>query len=133
MDEGLAGLAAGDRFSEPAVALGRAVKGVEQLEAPWEPHAAPVELLTPVRRPGQGVPVRATVSGFEAPLLGKVLDCNDVQASVQPGDRVQLVFHRGARRRDDATTFSFEAWSPSTITRTSRPGARCSRTWCAAG
>ena len=27
---------------------------------------------------------------------------------LQPGDRVQLVFHRGARKRDDATTFSFE-------------------------
>jgi hypothetical protein len=27
---------------------------------------------------------------------------------LQPGDRVQLVFHRGAQRRDDATTFSFE-------------------------
>jgi uncharacterized protein len=29
MDEGLAGLAAGYRFGEPAVALGRAVKGEE--------------------------------------------------------------------------------------------------------
>jgi hypothetical protein len=27
---------------------------------------------------------------------------------LQPGDRVQLIFHRGAMRRDDATTFSFE-------------------------
>ena len=27
---------------------------------------------------------------------------------LQPGDRVQLVFHRGARTRDDAATFSFE-------------------------
>jgi hypothetical protein len=27
---------------------------------------------------------------------------------LQPGDRVQLVFHRGAKKRDDATTFSFE-------------------------
>jgi hypothetical protein len=27
---------------------------------------------------------------------------------LQPGDRVHLVFHRGARKRDDATTFSFE-------------------------
>jgi hypothetical protein len=27
---------------------------------------------------------------------------------LQPGDRVQLVFHRGARKRDDAATFSFE-------------------------
>jgi hypothetical protein len=27
---------------------------------------------------------------------------------LQPGDRVELVFHRGARRRGDAATFSFE-------------------------
>jgi hypothetical protein len=27
---------------------------------------------------------------------------------LQPGDRVQLVFHRGAQKRDDAATFSFE-------------------------
>jgi hypothetical protein len=27
---------------------------------------------------------------------------------LQPDDRVQLVFHRGARKRDDASTFSFE-------------------------
>jgi hypothetical protein len=26
---------------------------------------------------------------------------------LQPNDRVQLVFHRGARKRDDAATFSF--------------------------
>lgn len=26
---------------------------------------------------------------------------------LQPGDRVQLVFHRGAKKRDDAATFSF--------------------------
>jgi len=27
---------------------------------------------------------------------------------LQPGDRVQLVFHRGAKKRTDADTFSFE-------------------------
>jgi hypothetical protein len=27
---------------------------------------------------------------------------------LQPGDRVELVFHRGTRKRDDAATFSFE-------------------------
>jgi hypothetical protein len=27
---------------------------------------------------------------------------------LQPGDRVQLVFHRGAQKRDDAASFSFE-------------------------
>jgi hypothetical protein len=27
---------------------------------------------------------------------------------LQPGDRVQLIFHRGAQKRDDAATFSFE-------------------------
>jgi hypothetical protein len=26
---------------------------------------------------------------------------------LQPNDRVQLIFHRGARKRDDAATFSF--------------------------
>jgi hypothetical protein len=27
---------------------------------------------------------------------------------LQPGDRVQLVFHRGAQKRDDTATFSFQ-------------------------
>ena len=27
---------------------------------------------------------------------------------LQPNDRVQLIFHRGAQKRDDAATFSFE-------------------------
>jgi uncharacterized protein len=142
MDEGLAGLAAGYRFAEPAVALGRAVKGeevatgfevaaplamlnrhglvagatgtgktktvqglagrlsdagvpcfvadmkgdvsgmaepgeasekvaarIEQLKALWAPHASPVELLTLSGDPAKGVPVRASVSAFGAPLL----------------------------------------------------------------
>jgi uncharacterized protein len=161
MDEGLAGLAAGYGFSEPAVGLGRAVKGeevatgfevavplamlnrhglvagatgtgktktvqglagrlsdagvpcfvadmkgdvsgmakpgeasdkvaarIEQLKAPWEPHASPVELLTLSGDPAKGVPVRASVSEFGAPLLSKVLDLNDTQTSV-----LSLVFH----------------------------------------
>jgi hypothetical protein len=154
MDEGLAGLAAGYGFSEPAVALGRAVKGdevntgfevavplamlnrhglvagatgtgktktvqglagrlsdagvpcfvadmaepgeandkvtarIEQLRAPWDPHPSPVELLTLSGDPAKGVPVRASVSEFGAPLLAKVLDLNDVQTSV-----LSLVFH----------------------------------------
>jgi uncharacterized protein len=161
MDEGLAGLAAGYEFSEPAVALGRAVKGeevdtgfevavplamlnrhglvagatgtgktktvqglagrlsdagvpcfvadmkgdvsgmaepgeandkvaarIEQLQAPWDPHPSPVELLTLSGDPAKGVPVRASVSEFGAPLLAKVLDLNDVQTSV-----LSLVFH----------------------------------------
>jgi uncharacterized protein len=161
MDEGLAGLAAGYGFTEPAVALGRAVKGdevntgfevavplamlnrhglvagatgtgktktvqglagrlsdagvpcfvadmkgdvsgmaepgeasdkvaarVEQLKAPWDPHPSPVELLTLSGDPAKGVPVRASVSEFGAPLLAKVLDLNDVQTSV-----LSLVFH----------------------------------------
>jgi DNA helicase HerA-like ATPase len=146
MDEGLAGLAAGYRFTEPTVALGRAVKGEEvntafevalplamlnrhglvagatgtgktktiqglagrlsdagvpcfmadmkgdvsgmaepgeasdkvaarvgQLEAPWDPHPSPVEFLTLSGDPAEGVPVRASVSEFGAPLLAKVL------------------------------------------------------------
>lgn len=28
---------------------------------------------------------------------------------LQPGDRFQLVFHRGAKKRDDSATFSFDA------------------------
>jgi len=161
MDEGLAGLAAGYGFSEPAVGLGRAVKGdevntgfevavplamlnrhglvagatgtgktktiqglagrlsdagvpcfvadmkgdvsgmaepgeandkvtarIEQLKAPWDPHPSPVELLTLSGDPAKGVPVRASVSEFGAPLLAKVLDLNDVQTSV-----LSLVFH----------------------------------------
>jgi hypothetical protein len=161
MDEGLAGLAAGYGFSEPAVGLGRAIKGeevntgfevavplamlnrhglvagatgtgktktvqglagrlsdagvpcfvadmkgdvsgmaepgeasdkvaarIEQLKAAWEPHASPVELLTLSGDPAKGVPVRASVSEFGAPLLAKVLDLNDVQTSV-----LSLVFH----------------------------------------
>ena len=161
MDEGLAGLAAGYGFTEPAVGLGRAVKGdevntgfevavplamlnrhglvagatgtgktktiqglagrlsdagvpcfvadmksdvsgmaepgeaydkvaarIEQLKAPWDPHPSPVELLTLSGDPAKGVPVRASVSEFGAPLLAKVLDLNDVQTSV-----LSLVFH----------------------------------------
>ena len=161
MDEGLAGLAAGYGFAEPAVGLGRAVKGeevntgfevavplamlnrhglvagatgtgktktvqglagrlsdagvpcfvadmkgdvsgvaepgeandkvtarIEQLKAPWDPHPSPVELLTLSGDPAKGVPVRASVSEFGAPLLAKVLDLNDVQTSV-----LSLVFH----------------------------------------
>jgi hypothetical protein len=33
-------------------------------------------------------------------------DC--ITFRLQPGDRVQLVFHRGAQKRDDATRFSFK-------------------------
>jgi DNA helicase HerA-like ATPase len=161
MDEGLAGLADGYGFSEPAVGLGRAIKGeevntgfevavplamlnrhglvagatgtgktktvqglagrlsdagvpcfvadmkgdvsgmaepgeagdkvktrIDQLQAPWDPHPSPVELLTLSGDPGKGVPVRASVSEFGAPLLAKVLDLNDVQTSV-----LSLVFH----------------------------------------
>jgi DNA helicase HerA-like ATPase len=47
-----------------------------------------VELLTLSGDPAKGVPVRASVSEFGAPLLAKVLDLNDVQTSV-----LSLVFH----------------------------------------
>jgi DNA double-strand break repair helicase HerA and related ATPase len=47
-----------------------------------------VELLTLSGDPVKGVPVRASVSEFGAPLLAKVLDLNDTQASV-----LSLVFH----------------------------------------
>jgi DNA helicase HerA-like ATPase len=61
---------------------------IEQLKAPWDPHPSPVELLTLSGDPAKGVPVRASVSEFGAPLLAKVLDLNDVQTSV-----LSLVFH----------------------------------------
>jgi hypothetical protein len=35
-------------------------------------------------------------------------DDDRITFRLQPGDRVQLVFHRGTRKRDDATTFSFQ-------------------------
>jgi hypothetical protein len=70
---------------------------------------------------------------WNAPSFG--IDGDDrITFRLQPGDRVQLVFHRGAQKRDDATRFSFQAapacwsgspatgrWSPSGISTTSRP------------
>lgn len=35
-------------------------------------------------------------------------DDDRITFRLQPGDRVQLIFHRGAAKRDDANTFSFE-------------------------
>jgi hypothetical protein len=44
---------------------------------------------------------------WNAPSFG--IDGDDrITFRLQPGDRVQLVFHRGAQKRDDATTFSFQ-------------------------
>jgi hypothetical protein len=44
---------------------------------------------------------------WNAPSFG--IDGDDrITFRLQPGDRVQLVFHQGARKRDDATSFSFE-------------------------
>jgi hypothetical protein len=42
---------------------------------------------------------------WNAPSFG--IDGDDrITFRLQPGDRVQLVFHRGAQKRDDVTTFS---------------------------
>jgi hypothetical protein len=44
---------------------------------------------------------------WNAPSFG--IDGDDrITFRLQPGDRVQLVFHRGTRKRDDAATFAFE-------------------------
>jgi hypothetical protein len=56
---------------------------------------------------------------WNAPSFG--IDSDDrITFRLQPGDRVQLVFHRGAQKRDDATTFSFRTtqacWSGSLAT-----------------
>lgn len=53
---------------------------------------------------------------WNAPSL--CIDGDDrITFRLQPGDRVELVFHRGSRTRDDAATFTFDdpsgliAWS----------------------
>jgi len=75
-------------MAEPGEASDKVAARIEQLKAPWDPHPSPVELLTLSGDPAKGVPVRASVSEFGAPLLAKVLDLNDVQTSV-----LSLVFH----------------------------------------
>ena len=47
---------------------------------PWEPRAAPVELVSLTGT--SGAPLRATVSSFGPLLLAKVLDLNETQTSV---------------------------------------------------
>jgi uncharacterized protein len=75
-------------MAEPGEADDKVNARVQQLQAPWDPHPSPVELLTLSGDPAKGVPVRASVSEFGAQLLAKVLDLNDVQTSV-----LALVFH----------------------------------------
>ena len=75
-------------MAEPGQAGDKLAARIEQLEAPWDPHPSPVELLTLSGDPAKGVPVRASVSEFGAQLLSKVLDLNDTQTSV-----LSLVFH----------------------------------------
>jgi uncharacterized protein len=75
-------------MAEPGEANDKVTARVQQLQAPWDPHPSPVELLTLSGDPAKGVPVRASVSEFGAQLLAKVLDLNDVQTSV-----LSLVFH----------------------------------------
>ena len=75
-------------MAEPGEASDKVAARIEQLKAPWEPHASPVELLTLSGDPAKGVPVRASVSELGAPLLSKILDLNDTQTSV-----LSLVFH----------------------------------------
>jgi uncharacterized protein len=75
-------------MAEPGEASGKVAARIELLQAPWEAHPSPVEFLTLSGDPAKGVPVRASVSEFGAPLLAKVLDLNEVQTSV-----LGLVFH----------------------------------------
>jgi DNA helicase HerA-like ATPase len=63
----------------PGAADGPAPKRAGELGLPYEPAGFPVEYLS-LGGIGPGVPVRATVSDFGAPLLAKVLDANDTQA-----------------------------------------------------
>jgi hypothetical protein len=44
-------------MAEPGEASDKVAARIEQLKAPWEPHAAPVELLTLSGDPAKGVPV----------------------------------------------------------------------------
>ena len=75
-------------MAEPGEATDKVAARVRQLQAPFAPHASPVELLTLSVDAAKGVPVRASVAAFGAPLLAKVLDLNDTQTSV-----LSLVFH----------------------------------------
>jgi DNA helicase HerA-like ATPase len=75
-------------MAEPGEANDKVTARVQQLQAPWDPHPSPVELLTLSGDPAVGVPVRASVSEFGAQLLAKVLELGDVQTSV-----LNLVFH----------------------------------------
>jgi len=53
----------------------------------WEPQACPTEFFS-LGGVGTGIPIRATVSGFGALLMSKVLGLNDTQES-----SLSLVFH----------------------------------------
>jgi uncharacterized protein len=75
-------------ITEPGQANEKVNARVGQLEAMFRPHGAPTEFLTLQADPGRGVPVRASISSFGAPLLAKVLGLNDTQTSV-----LSLVFH----------------------------------------
>ncbi len=68
--------------------------------------------------------LRAVVQGAEAKLTERVkwnapsfcLDGDDrITFRLQPGDRVELIFHRGAKVRGDASDFEFE--DPSDLVR----------------
>ena len=91
MDEGLAGLAAGYGFSEPAVALGRAVKG-EEVNTGFE-VAAPLAMLN---RHGlvagaTGTGKTKTVQGLAGRLSDAGVPCfvadmkGDVSGMAEPG------------------------------------------------
>jgi hypothetical protein len=63
----------------PGADDGPAPKRAAELGLEYAPTGFPVEYLS-LGGIGPGVPVRATVSDFGAPLLAKILDANDTQA-----------------------------------------------------
>ena len=67
-------------LSAPAEASPRTAARVEDLGVDWAPAGHPVSFLS-LGGIGPGVPVRATVASFGAPLLAKVLGSNETQTS----------------------------------------------------
>ena len=70
-------------------------------------HARVVEVQLLRRAILDGVPGLTEQVKWNAPSFGIGGD-DRVTFRLQPGDRVELVFHRGAKARADAATFSFD-------------------------
>ena len=73
--------------ASPGVANPKLQARTSAIGQSWSPASFPVEFFS-LGGAGQGVPIRATVSGFGPVLLSKVLGLNDTQAS-----SLGLVFH----------------------------------------